>query len=211
MCSRSIIELRSTPRSVAAARRFVGGTARSWTGGWLPTHRLQLIVSELVTNALALGTDPIEVEMAVHHGHLEVAVADAHSDHPAVRHAGPLSPAGRGLVVVGALSDAWGVRAHPAGKVVWARVELPPSGRWLACPCTDCSCETTPPWKDEPATVAPHPRRSLSTAAPLSGPETPPPATPPPPRGSPWRPPPKGRPAGPARPPPHPGPQSASR
>src|SRR5579875_494952 len=211
MCSRAGIELGPSPRSVAAARRFVARTSRRWTGGWLPLHRLQLIASELVTNALAVSTDPIGVEMSVHHGQLEVAVADHHSDHPAVRHAGPLAPAGRGLVVVSALSDAWGVRARPAGKVVWARVELPRHGRWLTCPCTGCSCETTPPVPGQRPPLPPGSSHPLPPASPLSEPGRPPPTTPPPQRGSPWRPPPAGRPAGPARPPPRPGPRPASR
>jgi hypothetical protein len=84
----------------------------------------QLILTELVTNAVRHAPGRIGVSIEAHHDRLTLSVTDA------VRPARPLVPlsvppssqSGRGLTIVDSLSSAWGVRAEPVGKTVWAEL-----------------------------------------------------------------------------------------
>ena len=82
-----------------------------------------LLTSELVTNAcLHAGTDThVTVRLLPDIVRVEVVDGDAHV--PAPREAAPEEPSGRGLMILDALSDRWGVdRLDEGGKRVWCEV-----------------------------------------------------------------------------------------
>lgn len=88
---------------------------------------LQLVVSELVTNAVRHGAGPITLTLADARGGIRVGVHDFGARGPEARHPDDRSPGGRGLQVVDQLSWDWGVERSRAGqgKTVWAIVKPP--------------------------------------------------------------------------------------
>ena len=131
----------SQPYSLPAVSLTVSGTpmasseARHWTTGELvrlgiPSPGLrddvELVVSELVSNAVQHGVAPIVVTLSYENSALMVSVADtggppyafeARPDHPTASH-------GRGLAIVATIAIAWGIRAlvPGPGKDVWCRL-----------------------------------------------------------------------------------------
>jgi len=88
----------------------------------------QLLVSELVGNAVRHGAPPIEVEVRCAGGQaLQIRVRDAAEGHPLPRQAGELDEGGRGLALVDLISDAWGIEREAPGKTVWFRLDLAPA------------------------------------------------------------------------------------
>lgn len=84
-----------------------------------------LVLSELVTNALRAGGTTVTVQLQVWPGRLRVAVSDTAPGRPQVRHPGTHDTSGRGLQVVAALADDWGViELDDGGKQVWAELAL---------------------------------------------------------------------------------------
>ncbi|WP_404953299.1 SpoIIE family protein phosphatase [Streptomyces sp. 147326] len=83
----------------------------------------ELLLSELVTNAVRYGTGPIRVRL-IHDRTLICEVYDASSTAPRMRHAASTDEGGRGLFLVAQLSQAWGTRYTPEGKVIWAECAL---------------------------------------------------------------------------------------
>jgi anti-sigma regulatory factor (Ser/Thr protein kinase) len=86
-----------------------------------------VIASELVTNAIVHGAEPIVLEvMVLEHGlRLEVCDGDNGSSVVAVRDACEGVTTGRGLKIVDALAHRWGVEGHRGGKSVWAELDVP--------------------------------------------------------------------------------------
>lgn len=85
-----------------------------------------LVLSELVTNALRAGSTAVTVHLQVWPGRLRVAVSDAAPGRPRLRRPGIRETSGRGLQVVAALADDWGVTelGDGGGKQVWAELAL---------------------------------------------------------------------------------------
>ena len=83
----------------------------------------ELLVSELVTNAVLHGLPPITLRIDCDTVELIVEVSDEAAG-PALipRPAVPDGESGRGLALVDILSDAWGVEPLDQGKVVWFRL-----------------------------------------------------------------------------------------
>ena len=106
------------------ARRMVADMLGAWhlDGSGL-LDDTQLIVSELVTNAYLHGASGIGLEMRMDGGELEVAVRDGSAVVPRPRSAAPDAESGRGLAILAAITDNWGVNQEPGGgKRVWARL-----------------------------------------------------------------------------------------
>lgn len=82
----------------------------------------ELIVSELVTNALLYGASPVTVRLGRTPDRVRIEVQDAGGDLPIRLHSGTDAMSGRGLSLVGALTSRWGVVARHPGKVVWAEL-----------------------------------------------------------------------------------------
>jgi anti-sigma regulatory factor (Ser/Thr protein kinase) len=122
----------AVPESAGAARRFARAAAAEWLSDGL-AEDLDLVVSELITNALLHARDerhdprslPIRLELSCSADSLVCRVADHSALPPAPEHAGENSESGRGLLLVDALSADWGWSWGPdGGKVVWARFDL---------------------------------------------------------------------------------------
>ncbi|THA62179.1 ATP-binding protein [Streptomyces sp. A0642] len=108
-------------RSVRAAREFVRDALADWGFGEARADDVVLCVSELATNALVHGVPPgrgyrlmVWLRDA---GQVRVEVHDSGDGNPGVRE--PDGESGRGLVIVDALADQWGVGERSPGKVVW--------------------------------------------------------------------------------------------
>jgi hypothetical protein len=84
-----------------------------------------LVVCELLTNACQHTPGPLYLDLALDHGRLTVAVADPAAAPPQVRSWRPARSHGHGLHLVQRLTDAWGVRPIPGGKIVWATLAAP--------------------------------------------------------------------------------------
>ncbi|MFG2480527.1 SpoIIE family protein phosphatase [Streptomyces fagopyri] len=83
----------------------------------------ELIVSELVTNAIRYATPPIRLRL-LRDARLTCEVADASSTAPRLRHARSTDEGGRGLFLVAQLAHRWGARYTSQGKVIWAEQEI---------------------------------------------------------------------------------------
>ncbi len=114
------------PASVAAARRFVDGLL----SGSDPElcERAVLIVSELATNALRHVGSAFTVELDAGSASTYLAVADESPVPPRPRTPEPTETGGRGMQIVDAVADDWGVDARAAGKIVWCRLDASGSG-----------------------------------------------------------------------------------
>ena len=88
-----------------------------------------LVVTELVTNAVRHGDEPIELSVDLTDETLRVEVADSDRDVEAVHIAAASSDrvTGRGLVLVDGVSQRWGAdRRADRGKTVWAELDTVP-------------------------------------------------------------------------------------
>ncbi|MFG2735346.1 ATP-binding protein [Streptomyces harbinensis] len=116
-------------RNVFAARRFVRKALVDWKINQR-TDDVLLCASELVTNAILHGVPPGRgfylylwlTTDAV----LRLEVHDSGDGHPRLRDPGADEAGGRGLWLVEAMSDCWGVGARDPGKVVWCEFVLDP-------------------------------------------------------------------------------------
>lgn len=86
----------------------------------------ELIVSELVTNAIRYGNGRIRLRL-IRQDTLICEVSDASSSSPRMRH-GTTDEGGRGLFLVAQLARRWGTRYTADGKIVWAEERLPVNG-----------------------------------------------------------------------------------
>ncbi|MFE9566280.1 ATP-binding protein [Streptomyces sp. NPDC006487] len=116
--------LAATPLGAGQARRLAVETLTGWG---LPTESPALIVAELAANAVTHGRVPgrgFRIGVALGGGVLRIKVVDTRGDRvPGLRDAGGGAEGGRGLVLVDALADRWGVDLGlPPCKVVWAEV-----------------------------------------------------------------------------------------
>ncbi|MEU6654771.1 SpoIIE family protein phosphatase [Streptomyces sp. NPDC046900] len=83
----------------------------------------ELIVSELVTNAVRHSTDPIGLRL-IQHQVLTCEVSDTDANSPHLRHARATDENGRGLFLITQLSRRWGARPESGGKIIWAEQDL---------------------------------------------------------------------------------------
>ncbi|MFI8091230.1 SpoIIE family protein phosphatase [Streptomyces sp. NPDC086080] len=113
----------SDPAAVGEVRAAVSRKLAEW-GLEALTFGTELILSELVTNALRYGGSPIQVRM-LHDRNLICEVYDSSSTSPHLRYATMTDEGGRGLFLVAQLADRWGTRYLPAGKVIWAEQPIP--------------------------------------------------------------------------------------
>lgn len=113
--------------SVPEARSFL----RHVLSEWEVTDRADDMltgVSELATNAVRHGLPPggrFAVEVSLDDGCLRIEVHDATWRHPRMSRPTAEATAGRGLLLVNALADVWGVKPHAvSGKTVWTEFKV---------------------------------------------------------------------------------------
>ncbi|MFD3505331.1 SpoIIE family protein phosphatase [Streptomyces sp. NPDC058678] len=115
----AVWDLASDPAIVAQARRHATDQLAVWR---LDDAALiaELIVSELVTNAIRYGRPPIQLRL-IHEGNILISeVFDSSSTAPHLRRARLFDEGGRGLLLVAQLAHRWGTRHGPIGKTIWA-------------------------------------------------------------------------------------------
>ena len=111
------------PASVPATRKKVRRQLSAW--GLDETGFItELIVSELVTNAIRHAEPPIRLRLILDRT-LICEVSDASSTTPHIRHARTFDEGGRGLLLVAHLTQGWGTRPTHTGKTIWAEQPLP--------------------------------------------------------------------------------------
>ncbi len=118
-------ELDHGDRAPAAARGLLRRQAASWGLPPEVTDAAELLVSELVTNAVRYGAPPVTLRL-LHTSSLTCEVHDGSQVTPHLRHARTVDEGGRGLFIVSRLAAHWGTRYAPEGKTIWAEIDIPP-------------------------------------------------------------------------------------
>src|SRR4051794_35789718 len=144
----ALLSLQPDPAAPQQARRFV---AAQLTGDELAEVRdvAELLVSELVTNAVVHAASPVEVEVDAAGDEIVIRVRDADTG-PLVMRAGggsELDEGGRGFLLVDRLAEAWGTEHRSGRKTVWFRLALAAEP---APPVPRTSKETVPAAEAEP-------------------------------------------------------------
>ncbi|MEU5862628.1 MULTISPECIES: ATP-binding protein [unclassified Nonomuraea] len=110
----------SEPGCVAMARRFVDQTLTSWAVADV-AFDMQLVVSELVTNAMRHGGGAVQLRLLFRRPELACVVTDHSQTVPVAAQTDVFAEFGRGLRLVDALCSAWGWFAPGSSrKLVWA-------------------------------------------------------------------------------------------
>ncbi|MEU9386473.1 ATP-binding protein, partial [Streptomyces sp. NPDC048279] len=117
------VELQALPSRIGQVRRIVSAQLRYWRLDPL-IDRAALGVTELLTNVHrhAQPDKNCTVEIELQLDRLTVSVRDHDPRLPVVEDGtdvAPMATCGRGLAMVAAVSESWGVRPHDDGKVVW--------------------------------------------------------------------------------------------
>jgi hypothetical protein len=122
------VDLPPTSESVPVARHMTVELLRVWQAPHDPDD-VALLVTELVTNVVdhVDGEAMLTLELALAADSLKIAVADGSSVRPVVRELNTDNPRGRGLQLVQAIADGWGIEEHHGGKRVWLTLQHPPS------------------------------------------------------------------------------------
>ncbi|GAA2048321.1 MULTISPECIES: SpoIIE family protein phosphatase [Streptomyces] len=113
----------ANPTAVAPLRAAVSRQLADW-GLDETAFITELILSELITNAIRHGSAPIRVRLLRDRA-LICEVSDSSSTSPHLRNATDTDEGGRGLFLVSQYADRWGTRYTPEGKVIWAEQRLP--------------------------------------------------------------------------------------
>ncbi|WP_405785783.1 SpoIIE family protein phosphatase [Streptomyces sp. NBC_01367] len=111
------------PSSVARARALACEQLATWHLQDLG-FVTELVVSELVTNAIRYGGSPIQLRLILDTA-LICEVSDSSSTAPHMRRARVFDEGGRGLLLVAQLTQRWGSRHTRTGKTIWAEQALP--------------------------------------------------------------------------------------
>ena len=111
------------PAAVSGMRDAVSQRLEAW-GLSECGFTMELILSELITNAIRYGAGPIHVRL-IRDRTLICEVADGSSTSPHLRYAATTDEGGRGLFLVSQMAERWGTRYTPHGKVIWAEQSLP--------------------------------------------------------------------------------------
>ncbi|MFI8872839.1 SpoIIE family protein phosphatase [Streptomyces sp. NPDC055243] len=119
-------ELPAEPVAAGRARELATGQLRQWGLEEL-SFATELVVSELVTNAVRYAEGPIQVRL-IRDRTLLCEVADRGHTSPHLRHSGEDDEGGRGLFIVAQLVQRWGTRYTRSGKTIWTEQAFPKTG-----------------------------------------------------------------------------------
>ncbi|WP_435798472.1 SpoIIE family protein phosphatase [Streptomyces decoyicus] len=107
------------PAAVSPVRNDCARQLADW-GLERIAYGTELILSELITNAIRYGAEPIHVRLLHTPGTLISEVSDGSSTSPHIRQAKDTDEEGRGLFLVAQFAEHWGTRYSPRGKTIWA-------------------------------------------------------------------------------------------
>lgn len=110
--------LPAEPETVSRARRLVRDTLAGWGMSALADD-LVMVVSEVVTNTVVHAKSPMTLSLHRQGPSVRGQVTDHSTAWPTPLPAGPDEEHGRGLAIVSAYADRWGVTPAPEGKTVW--------------------------------------------------------------------------------------------
>ncbi|MFF4527207.1 SpoIIE family protein phosphatase [Streptomyces bluensis] len=116
--------LPANPAVVARTRQYVLDQLAAW-GLTELAFTVELVVSELVTNAIRHGAPPIQLRLIHEDSTLICEVSDCSGTAPHLRRAKTFDEGGRGLLLVAQLTQRWGSRHTDGGKTIWAELTLP--------------------------------------------------------------------------------------
>jgi anti-sigma regulatory factor (Ser/Thr protein kinase) len=161
------VELQALPSRIGQVRRIVSAQLRYWHLDPL-IDRAALGVTELLTNVHrhAQPDKNCTVEIELQLDRLTVSVRDHDPRLPVVEdgtEVAPMATCGRGLAMVAAVSESWGVRPHDDGKIVWFTLPASPT----ATPATA---------RPQRRVAEPAPRRIAEPEPTIAGAPTPAPA-----------------------------------
>ncbi|MFE5710924.1 SpoIIE family protein phosphatase [Streptomyces sp. NPDC056501] len=108
------------PSAVSPVRNAAAAKLTEWGLDGL-AFTAELILSELITNAVRYGADPVRVRL-LHDRTLICEVSDGSSTSPHLRHATTTDEGGRGLYLVAQYAERWGTRYARRGKTIWAEL-----------------------------------------------------------------------------------------
>lgn len=109
------------PDSVPAARRFVLDVG--WSEDSELNLRLATLVSEIVTNAVLHARTPFTVKVLPTEQTIRVSVSDGSTALPIKKKYEATQPTGRGLHIVEATADRWGISPRARGKTIWFELD----------------------------------------------------------------------------------------
>jgi PAS domain S-box-containing protein len=119
--SAHVIRLPPQPSSVSQARRLVRRVLAE-AGRQDLVETAELLVSEVVTNALLHAGTPVDVRASLDDRGVRVEVRDGSRHLPVRRSYAPTAGTGRGLMLLDQMVDEWGVSREAEGKTVWFRM-----------------------------------------------------------------------------------------
>ncbi|MFJ8004022.1 ATP-binding SpoIIE family protein phosphatase [Streptomyces fagopyri] len=114
------VQLGEGLEAVPAARAATREQLAVWGVSADDAFTTELIVSELIGNALRYGAAPYRLRL-IRNDRLTCEVRDAGQSLPRLKHARTVDEGGRGLFIVASVADEWGIRYHADGKTVWAQ------------------------------------------------------------------------------------------
>ncbi|MGW1749484.1 SpoIIE family protein phosphatase [Streptomyces sp. NPDC002092] len=132
------------PAAVAGIRAQVAHRLEEWGLEEL-AFSTELVISELVTNAIRYGTEPRRLRILRDGPSLICEVADGSSTSPHLRRAADTDEGGRGLFLVAQFTQRWGTRYVPRGKVIWTEQSLNSS---VTEPAADMADALLDQWND---------------------------------------------------------------
>ncbi|MEU9354830.1 SpoIIE family protein phosphatase [Streptomyces griseoloalbus] len=118
----AVWELPADPAVVAEARKTTIRQLAHWGLDEL-VFTTELVVSELVTNAIRHATGRVRLRL-IRERALVCEVFDGGATAPHLRHPRAMDEGGRGLLLVSQLAQRWGTRFVPEGKIIWAEQSL---------------------------------------------------------------------------------------
>nr|WP_235502694.1 MULTISPECIES: SpoIIE family protein phosphatase [unclassified Kitasatospora] len=113
----AVLDVEPDFTQVAHARQFAADRLGAW-GLEEEAFVTELVVSELVTNAIKYGQPPIRLRL-IRDTSLICEVSDASDTSPHLRRARIFDEGGRGLMLVAQLTQGWGTRHSTNGKTIW--------------------------------------------------------------------------------------------
>ena len=117
----ALVHLGPNASSLGEGRRFVAQTLRGWNVDEETIEPVMLVANELVANAIVHAHSSPVLSLESSGSDLLLRVADDAGDLTVARRAEPADDGGRGLILVEALCDRWGVDASDSGKTVWVK------------------------------------------------------------------------------------------